>query len=191
MRGRGLRRPGAGPARRRLRRAALHGGRLSRPCGRDRSGPARRELGLQGPRSTVEPGAAGRAEGRSRAGSRAPAQGLVGAASQARDKIDGEWQIIDGYVQTTDLHPVAGSDEGLGSRLAGAGRGRPAVAGGPAHAERSRSRPPASRLPQRQPRLVAGGELSPPAGRRSRLTSHSRAIAPRTAAPRGTGGTSG
>lgn len=40
-------------------------------------------------------------------------------ASQARDKIDGEWQIVGGYVQTTDLHPVAGSDEGLGSRLAG------------------------------------------------------------------------
>ncbi len=39
-------------------------------------------------------------------------------ASRARDRIGGEWQIINGYVQTTDLHPVAGSDEGLGSRLA-------------------------------------------------------------------------
>ncbi len=36
---------------------------------------------------------------------------------QARDRIDGEWHIIDGYVQTTDLHPVAGGDDGLGATL--------------------------------------------------------------------------
>ncbi len=46
-------------------------------------------------------------------------------ASKARDKIDGEWQIIGGYVQTTDLHPVEGSDEGLGSRLAQLAGGEP------------------------------------------------------------------
>jgi hypothetical protein len=49
------------------------------------------------------------------------AQGLLPKgsteASQAEDRIGGTWRTIGGYVQTADLHPIAGRGGGLGSEL--------------------------------------------------------------------------